>query len=132
MPREGPIRLKAEALGAPLDLYSDTGTLLMRITQAGLVTIAEAAGSIGFFGGTPTTKPTAYTQTYATAAKTVPAATQLAAPAGGVGTAAGGYDTAANRDLAITSINAAKTDIEDLKKVVNALIDDLQALGLVG
>lgn len=73
----------------------------------------------------------AYTQTYATAAKTVPAATQLAAPAGGTGTAAGGWDTAGNRDLAIASINAAKTDIEELKKVVNALIDDLQALGLV-
>lgn len=85
----------------------------------------------GFYGGTPVAKPSAYTQTFATAAKTVPAATQLAAPAGGTGATAGAYDTAVNRDAAIASINAAKTDIEELKKVVNALIDDLQAVGLL-
>ena len=38
-------------------------------------------------------------------------ATQLAAPAGGTGATAGAYDSAANRDLAIVSINAARTDI---------------------
>lgn len=74
---------------------------------------------------------TAFTQTFSTAVHTVPAATQVAAPAGGTGTAAGGWDTAGNRDAAITSINAAKTDIEELKKVVNGIIDDLQALGLL-
>lgn len=37
--------------------------------------------------------------------------TQLAAPAGGTGATAGAYDTAANRNLAIASINAARTDI---------------------
>ena len=50
--------------------------------------------------------------------------TQLAAPAGGVGAAAGGWDTAANRDLAITSINAARTDIASLRT-------ELQALGVL-
>ena len=74
----------------------------------------------------------AYTQTYATAAKTVPAATQSTPPAGGTGATAGAYDSAANRDLMIASITAGAADLLALKKVVNALIDDLQALGLVG
>ncbi len=44
--------------------------------------------------------------------------TQVAAPAGGTGAAAGGYDTAGNRDLAIASINAARTDIIALRTVL--------------
>ena len=41
--------------------------------------------------------------------------TQVAAPAGGAGATAGAYDTAANRDLAIVSINAARDDIIAIK-----------------
>ena len=60
----------------------------------------------GFYGVAGVPRPSAYTQTYATAAKTVPAATQLTPPAGGTGATAGAYDTAANRDLMIASITA--------------------------
>lgn len=49
-------------------------------------------------GKTPT-QPVALTQT------------QLAAPAGGTGATAGAYDSASNRNLMITSVNAARTDI---------------------
>jgi hypothetical protein len=87
--------------------------------------------AIGFFGATPVTKPTAYTQTYSTASKTVPNATASNPPAGGTGTTAGAYDTAANRDAMITSLTNEIADLAALKKVVNSLIDDLQALGLV-
>lgn len=73
----------------------------------------------------------AYTQTYSTASKTVPAATQSTPPAGGTGATAGAYDSAANRDLMIASITAAAADILALKKVVTAIIDDLQALELI-
>lgn len=76
--------------------------------------------------------PTAYTQTYATAASTVPAATALTPPAGGTGATAGAYDTAGNRDLMIASITATQADLLALKKVVNQMIDDLQSLGLFG
>ena len=38
-----------------------------------------------------------------------PTASGGAAPAGGVGTAAGGYDTAANRDAAIALLNTIRT-----------------------
>jgi hypothetical protein len=75
--------------------------------------------------------PTVYTQTYSTAATTVPAATQLTPPAGGTGATAGAYDTAANRDLMIASITAGAADLLALKKVVNALIDDLQAAKII-
>lgn len=37
--------------------------------------------------------------------------TQSAPPAGGTGATAGAYDSGANRDLMITSLTAARTDI---------------------
>jgi hypothetical protein len=87
---------------------------------------------IGFFGATPIVQGTAFTQTYTTATHTHAADTTLAVPAGGTGTAAGGWDTAANRDAAINRINALRTDYLNTKQVLNGLIDDLQALGLIG
>ena len=50
--------------------------------------------------------------------------TQLAAPAGGTGATAGAYDTSANRNLMITSVNAARTDIA-------AIIEALKAHGIL-
>lgn len=100
-------------------------------TTTGLMLGTSTTQKLGFFGSTPVVKPSAFTQTYSTATKTHAAVTQLAAPAGGTGVAAGGWSTAANRDLAIASINAARTDIANVKSVLNALIDDLQALGLI-
>lgn len=72
----------------------------------------EANGSaalIGFFGATAVVKPTALTATVA------------AAPAGGTGTAAGGWDTAGNRDLAIATINNLKTRVDQLESKLRAL-----------
>jgi hypothetical protein len=91
----------------------------------------QAGSKLGFFGVAPVVRPSALTQTYATASSTHAAVTQLAAPAGGTGVAAGGWSTAANRDLAIVSINAARTDIANLKNFVNQIVDQLQALGLL-
>ena len=48
-------------------------------------------------------------------------ATTAAAPAGGTGTAAGGWDTAANRDLAIATINNLKTRLDQLETALKAL-----------
>ena len=90
------------------------------------------AGLLGFFAATPIAKPSAYTQTYVTADKTHAAETSADFPAGGTGAAAGAWDTAANRDLAITRFNALRVDVADLKQLVNSIIDDFQALGLVG
>jgi hypothetical protein len=67
---------------------------------------------------------------------TAPAAlTQLAAPAGGTGATAGAYDSAANRDLAIASINAVRTDliaarveIATYEVAISALIVDVASV----
>jgi hypothetical protein len=93
--------------------------------------IGQSGSKIGFFGVAPVIRPSALTQTYATASATHANQTQLAAPAGGTGLAAGAWSTAANRDLAIASINAARTDIANLKNFVNQVVDQLQALGVL-
>lgn len=98
--------------------------------------------------------PPTYVQTYSTALRTVANATVAAvsatitapAPAGGTGTAAGAYDSAANRNTAITTmqenrllalslktqINALRADVAALVADTNALIVDLRDAGVVG
>jgi hypothetical protein len=132
----------ADNLKANLAGPTFTGTVTvpgLTITDATDLTISATTGTkfgqagskIGFYGVTPAVRPTALTQTYSTASATHSAVTQLAAPAGGTGIAAGGWSSAANRDLAITSINAARTDIANLKNFVNQIVDQLQAIGLL-
>ena len=129
-------------LKAPLASPTFTGTVTVpgvTLTDNTNVTISATTGSrigqatskIGFFGVTPVVRPTALTQTYATTSATHANVTQLACPAGGTGVAAGGFSTAANRDLMIASLNAARTDIANLKNFVNQVVDQLQALGLL-
>ncbi len=83
----------------------------------------------GFFSVTPTTQPSAYTQTYATADKTHANLTSADIGAFTGGTV--GFLDAAERDNIRTQYNALKADVTDLKQLVNSVIDDLQALGLV-
>ena len=85
---------------------------------------------LSFYGATPIVRPSAYTQTYSTTSKTVANMTASNPPSGGTGTAAGGYDTSTNRNLMITSLTAVIADVLADKKVIGAIIDDLQALGL--
>jgi len=174
MPQDGVIRLKPDAIEG-----FGTSELL------------------SFYGIAPVARPSAYTQTFATADKThdtdgstavaaadivaaaaatataIAAAVPAAAPAGGTGATAGAYDSAANRDAAIVTINdlrthaieldldyeallvdvaairtayatavtlanetkadfnLLRTTVDDLKRLVNSVIDDLQVLGLV-
>lgn len=54
-----------------------------------------------------------------------------AAPAGGVGTAAGGWDTAANRDAAIATINGLRTAVSNLKTELNDLLAKMRASGIL-
>ena len=86
---------------------------------------------LSFFDVAPVARPSAFTQTYSTADKTHANVTQVTPPAGGTGATAGAYDSAANRDSMITSITAGAADLLDLKQLVNSVIDDLQALGLL-
>lgn len=65
--------------------------------------------------------------TVANSATAVPAA----APAGGTGAAAGGWDTAANRDAAITTINGLRTVVIELQTQLNSALAQLRAHGLI-
>lgn len=101
---------------------------------------------LGFFNATPVVQRSAYTQTYATADKTHANPTAVALTDNTAGTAnttlealvsgtVYATDAAAIRnnfaDLAASN-NALIADLADVKQLVNSLIDDLQALGLVG
>ncbi len=90
------------------------------IVNADINTAAAIAPSkLGF------TKTT-YTQTYSTAAATVPDATAASVVTTAAGLAAYGY-TEAQANAIPVAINATQADVLALKKVVTQLIDDLQA-----
>lgn len=59
------------------------------------------------------------------------AAVPAAAPAGGTGATAGAYDTAANRDAAIVTINGLRDDVIELQAVVNGLLTKLRTAGVL-
>ncbi len=52
----------------------------------------------------------------------------LAPPAGGTGATAGAYDSAANRDLMITSVTTLRTDLIATRAEVAKLVTDITAL----
>jgi len=89
---------------------------------------------ISFFDVAPVARPSAYTQTFATADKThANAAGSSVATTALVDAVTGNfaYDTAAQGDAVATTINEIIVDLADLKQLVNSVIDDLQALGLL-
>lgn len=112
------------------------------------VNIGQSGGTVGFFGVTPASRAAAYTQTYSTALRTVPAATThtltdssggtpsttaVAAMTGVDGTGSNAAPlTATKNNIATLAAEQAllAADLVALKKVVNALIDDQQAYGL--
>ena len=64
----------------------------------------------------------------AATATAIAAAVPAAAPAGGTGAAAGAWDTAANRDLAITTINDLRTHAIEMDLDYEALLVDVAGL----
>jgi hypothetical protein len=100
---------------------------------------ADASGTaprIGFLGAAAAARAAAYTQTYSTAARTMPAYTTDAESGAytGIATGVGGTPYAQ-----LTDLNSLRVAYENLRanhdaiiQVINSLIDDLQANGLVG
>jgi len=133
-------------------LTAGRGTLEARFNDT--LYLAMNATGVGLYGVAPVARPSAYTQTYATADKThanltatsiaatVPAAV---ATTGVTQTSPFGYVGAAQGDAVATTINSIIThiteldldyeallvDVTDLKQLANSVIDDLQALGLL-
>jgi len=90
---------------------------------------------LGFFNATPVVQPSAYTQTYSTADKTLAAIITVGTLGG---TANGALETVGNTmggDVSGAIMNNFQeflAEVTDIKQALNAVIDDLQALGLVG
>lgn len=79
-----------------------------------------AVSQLGFFNVTPSARASAYTQTYATTTKTVPT---LAAYTPTNVADAWGFTTQAE-------LNNVVADVATNRKLINAIIDDLQSYGL--
>lgn len=73
--------------------------------------------------------PTTYTQTYSTAAATVPAETVVAVSTAAAALVVYGYGQSQANSIPV-AINALQADVMALRQVINKLIDDLQAAGL--
>lgn len=87
------------------------------------VTMAAAAANISTTQAGPVKKMAAR----ADDATAIPAA----APAGGTGATAGAYDTAANRDAMITTVNGLRTNVTNLQTLVNDLLAKLRTSGIL-
>lgn len=126
--------------------FADTANFVVG-TTTGLKIGTATTQKIGFYNATPVVRPTAYTQTYSTADKTMAARTAAALTDNTGGTVsttlaaitAGATYTQADMVAvknALASLadqmNKSRNDSLDIAQVVNAVIDDLQALGLVG
>jgi hypothetical protein len=91
---------------------------------------------LGFFGATPIVRGTAFTQVYTTADRTISAysASNQSSSYSGIASGVGGTPYAALTDL--NALRAAYENLralaEDTTQALNALVDDLQALGLIG
>ena len=74
----------------------------------------------------------AFTQTYSTAHYSVTAATAVAVgTTGATQSTPYGYTTAAQADAIVTAVNALIADVLQLRKNVNAIIDEVQNDGIV-
>lgn len=113
----------------PTLTLADAANLVLNATTGTKIGTATTQ-KLGFYNATPIVQAGAYTQTYATADKTMANLTSadLGAFTGGVV----GFLDAAERDNIRTQFNALRADLADVKQAVNSLIDDLQALGFVG
>lgn len=111
------------------------------LATSAFIRIEGNATGLGFFGVTPVARPSAYTQTYATATKTHSNPTSATLTDSTTGTP----DTTVadvglifsqatlNNNFAdlIAQINALRNDVINVKGVLNSVVDDHQALGLL-
>lgn len=94
-----------------------------------------SGAKFGAFGTAAITRPSAYTQTYSTADKTLAAWTPdtESTPYTGIATDVGGtpYATVDDLNQLRVAYENLRVTHEDLMQFVNAMLDDLQALGLL-
>lgn len=112
----------------------DDGYNLVFGTATGTMLGTGATQKLSFYGATPIVRPSAYTQTYATTDKTLAAYTANAQSSAYTGSPADAASTAKLADL--NALRVAYENLraftEDLAQQHNSMLDDLQALGLLG
>ena len=123
------LRFKTLFLDTALDMLDAD---IVTDTTTGMKIGTGTTQKIGFWNATPIVRPSAFTQTYSTASKTHAAVTSAAvATTAATNITPFGYTTAAQADAIPVAINAVAADLLNLKQVVNSIIDDLQAVGLL-
>jgi hypothetical protein len=95
-----------------------------------------ATQKLGFWGATPATRPGPYTQAYAASTRALSAYTPIVETTAFAGIAGGQpgspYAQAADLNNLRLAYENLRQFTENLSGVLNALVDDLQAIGLVG
>ncbi len=115
------IRSFADILVSAANIQTDTSTGM----QIGTATNQK----LGFFGSTPIVKGSAFTQTYSTASHTHTQTTMTDPATFGSGT--NGYSSSAMASAIHAEVIALHANMTVVQNVLNAVIDDLQALGLL-
>jgi hypothetical protein len=100
-------------------------------TGAGSMIATATNQPLAFWGATPVARPSAYTQTYSTADKTLGAYTSDPESSAYTGAADGEAKLADLNSLRVAYENL-RAFTEDLAAFTNAVVDDLQTVGLVG
>ena len=120
---------KAVSIAGTSTLTVGTGATILGGTLA--VTGTTTVANFGMGSKTPVGAATTYTQTYNTAARTIPAATAAGVvTTGSTITTPYGYVGAAQADAIPVAINALEADVLALKKVVVAIVQDITAVGI--
>lgn len=127
-----------------LDILGDlslTAQNLITDTTTGTKIGTATTQKLGFWNATPIVQPSAFTQTFSTASKTHAALTSATLTDSTTGTAdttvadvGAAFDqTTLNNNFAdiIAQVNALRVDVDNTKQVLNAVIDDGQAVGLL-
>ena len=122
-----------------ITMTNGSGTITLsqptNVTIGGILTVTgdikHDGSNLGVFGIAPVARAGAYTQTFSTADKT-PANSTFAAVAetAVTQTTPYGFASQAQGDAVSVELNDLGDDVADLKQLVNAIIDDLQAYGL--
>ena len=140
------------ASGSFMPLSGGTFTGDITMTGAKNIVLGTSTGTkigtatnqkLAFYNSTPIVQPSAYTQTYSTASKTVANFNFNASLTDNTGGTWDGVFDACNFVYSEVFINDnfaecanffnyILLDMQNLKQTINSLVDDLQALGLVG
>lgn len=95
--------------------------------------LAHTGAKAGVFGRPPIAQPAAFTQNYFIASRTHNAVQALSViNTAAVNVGAYGYSTQGQADAVVSELNRLRSDLIETKKVLNQVIDDLQAEGWLG